>query len=93
MKIPEIKFEKPTKEKIKHWLVLIFVPFILLIDKTGKDKTGHILTGVFAAIALIFLFGLIFNGTANVLCLIGYIAINVWGWLMYIMSKHEDFLR
>ena len=91
--IPEIKFEKPTKEKVKHWLILIFVPFLLLIDKTGKDKSGHILTGIFALIVLIFLGGLIFSGKANFICIIGWIALNVWGWMMYIMEKNDDFLK
>lgn len=84
--------KKPLSDKVKHYLILIFLPFLLLFDKTGKDKTGHILTGIFAVCFIIFLITLIM-GKANVICVFGIIAIDAWGWLMYIISKNDNFLK
>ena len=82
-----------TSDAVKHYLLLIFIPSVLLIDKKGKDKTGHILTGLFAVCVAIFLISLIASGKANAVCLLGIVAIDAWGWLMYLISRNDNFLK
>ena len=48
--------------------MLIVIPSVLLIDKDGKDKTGHILTGIYVFALLVFLGCLLVTGMANIIC-------------------------
>lgn len=70
--------------RIKYWLMLIVIPSVLLIDKDGKDKTGHILTGIYVFALLVFLGCLLVTGMANIICIFELIAVNAWAWIMYL---------
>lgn len=72
--------------RIKYWLKLIVIPSVLLIDKGGKDITGHILTGIYFFALLVFLGCLLVTGMANIICIFGLIAVNAWAWIMYILD-------
>lgn len=77
--------------RIKYWLILIVIPSVLLIDKGGKDKTGHILTGIYVFALLVFLGFLLVTGMANIICIFGLIAVNAWSWIMYLWDgKHRN---
>ena len=77
--------------RIKYWLILIVIPSVLLIDKDGKDKTGHILTGIYVFALLVFLGFLLVTGMANIICIFGLIAVNAWSWIMYLWDgKHGN---
>ena len=77
--------------RIKYWLILIVIPSVLLIDKCGKDKTGHILTGIYVFALLVFLGFLLVTGMANIICIFGLIAVNAWSWIMYLWDgKHRN---
>lgn len=73
--------------RIKYWLILIVIPSVLLIDKGGKDKTGHILTGIYIFALLVFLGCLLVTGMANIICIFGFIAVNAWAWIMYLSER------
>lgn len=77
--------------RIKYWLILIVIPSVLLIDRGGKDKTGHILTGIYVFALLVFLGFLLVTGMANIICIFGLIAVNAWSWIMYLWDgKHRN---
>lgn len=85
--------DKQTKRKIgkkvKFYSKLVFLPFLFQIDHTGKDRTGYIMTGIFAVIAVIFLVCCITGSGAKVFCLFGYIAVNTMSWILYIMDRDD----
>lgn len=84
------KIKKPRKKTIFYYLILILSPSILLIDETGKDKSGIILTTALAFILLVTLVLLISTGKISGFCLIGYVAVNIWGWLLHGMGREEQ---
>ncbi len=90
MNFPDIKFEKPSEEQVKHWLVLLFCPFILLYDKTGRDKTGHILIGAFILDAIVFVIRLLTKWQVSFLCVFIHLALNLWAWLTFAMAKLSE---
>lgn len=81
--------KRMISRKIQFYAKLIFLPFLFQIDPTGKDRTGHIMAGIFAVIAVLFLVCCITGSPAKVFCLIGYVAINVMSWILYVLDRKE----
>lgn len=81
---------KPEKGTAKYWLLMLFAPSVLLIDESEADKSGLVLSVILFADLVVLLALIFFAGHANVLCLICYIAVNVWCWLSFLTSDSRD---
>lgn len=90
-KKPEMTPEQVAarNEKIKHILLLIFLPSMLMIDKTMEDKSGHILTGIIAGAFIVFLISFIVTFRANFVCVVCWFAVNVWCWVNMWMDRDQ----
>ncbi len=76
-----------TKSGLQYGLIFVFVPFFLLIDKTGKDKTSMIMPRIWGVFCLWLLYDMVFHGRGNFICVVGWIALNVWSWLTIFTGK------
>lgn len=76
-------------EKIKHWFLLLFFPSVLMLAKDKEDKSGYILSAIVGAALIIFFISLIITFRANFICILCWIAVNVWCWISMWMDRDQ----